>query len=97
MPGRRKKAEDGQSAADATVIDEAFKDLIKQAQSADGMGRGRGRGRGQQRYQVTFGNVEDSRESLRAACALASGNQCAANMRACMHAAVMAWLVLHAG
>lgn len=69
MPGRRKKAEEGgagggASAAEAAASDEAFKDLIKQAQSAAGAGRGRGRGRfGQQRFHVTFGSFGDDRES----------------------------------
>ncbi|EFJ50923.1 hypothetical protein VOLCADRAFT_103709 [Volvox carteri f. nagariensis] len=70
MPGRRKKAEEGGAAAagDAGVSDEAFKDLIKQAQSAATGGRGRGRGRHQQqRFLVTFGVGGEERPALAAA------------------------------
>ncbi|KXZ43338.1 hypothetical protein GPECTOR_94g660 [Gonium pectorale] len=74
MPGRRKKAEEGGAAADAAVSDEAFRELIKTAQSAGGAGRGRGRGRGQQRFQVTFGAFGDDRESL--GVAVAEGGAC---------------------
>ncbi|KAL6752498.1 RNA polymerase III RPC4-domain-containing protein [Haematococcus lacustris] len=73
VPGRRKK--DESAAADGTgkqINNEAFKDLIKAAEteatwqrSARGRGRGAA-GMGQQRYQVAFGGA-DSRPVLAAA------------------------------
>ncbi|GFH11609.1 hypothetical protein HaLaN_07139, partial [Haematococcus lacustris] len=67
VPGRRKK--DESAAADGTgkqINNEAFKDLIKAAEteatwqrSARGRGRGAA-GMGQQRYQVAFGGADSS-------------------------------------
>lgn len=71
MPGRRKKAEDGQaapmSAADAAAANEAFQNLIKAAQSESKWGTGRGRGGAQvghgrssssAQQHVTFGGTD---------------------------------------
>lgn len=63
---RKIKTEDGltgTSAADAAAGSDAFKDLMRDAESEatwERGGRGRGRGRGQ-RFQVTFGAMVDSK------------------------------------